>query len=85
MYKKYFNISIPNSTRDYSSNGYVGSVGSVELQPGDILWRSGHVELYIGNNKRAGAHTHYPNNPKDDISIKEGGMNTFTKVYRFIK
>lgn len=85
LYKKYFNISVPNSTRDYSSNGYVGSVGSVELQPGDILWRSGHVELYIGNNKRAGAHTHYPNNSKDDISIKEGGMNTFTKVYRFIK
>lgn len=26
------------------------------LQPGDILWRSGHTEIYIGNGKTVGAH-----------------------------
>ena len=26
-----------------------------DLKPGDILWRDGHTELYIGNGKRAGA------------------------------
>ena len=85
LYKKYFNITIPSTTSSYGSDGFIGNVGSVELQPGDILWKSGHVELYIGNNKRAGAHLNYPKNPKDDISIKTGGMNTFTKVYRFVK
>lgn len=84
LYKKYFNIEIPSTTKNYGSKGYVGSVGSVELKPGDILWREGHVELYIGNNKRAGAHEHYPSNPKNDISIKKG-TSGFTKVYRFIK
>ena len=88
LYKKYFNISIPSTTSGYGSTGYVGNVGSVELQPGDILWREGHVELYIGNNKRAGAHKHYPNSPKDDISIEKGlpsGSYAFTKVDRFVK
>lgn len=88
LYKKYFNINIPNTTDGYGNEGYIGNVGTVELQPGDILWRKGHVELYIGNNKRAGAHEHYPNNPKNDISIKSGlptGKYAFTKVYRFVK
>lgn len=83
LYKKYFDIEIPNTTSDYGSKGYIGAVGSVELKPGDILWRSRHVELYIGNNKRAGAHT--ASYPKErQISIETGGMNSFSKVYRFI-
>ena len=88
LYKKYFNKTIPNSTSQYGNTGYIGKVGSVKLQPGDILWRSGHVELYIGDNKRAGAHDHYPSRPQDDISIKKGlpsGTYAFTKVYRFVK
>ena len=49
LYKKYFNISIPSTTSGYGSTGYVGNVGSVELQPGDILCYSGHVEIYAGD------------------------------------
>lgn len=84
LYKEFFDINIPSTTSVYGSKGYKGLVGSVELQPGDILWRSGHVELYIGNNKRAGAHMHYASHPKDDISIKSG-TEGFTKVYRFVE
>ena len=36
-------VSIP-----YSSN--------MEFIRGDVLWRTGHVEMYIGDNKRVGAH-----------------------------
>lgn len=84
LYKEFFYINIPSTTSGYGSVGYKGLVGSVKLQPGDILWRSGHVELYIGDNKRAGAHTHYASHPKDDISIKSG-TEGFTKVYRFVE
>ena len=31
--------------------------GSVELQPGDVLLRNGHTEMYIGNGKNVGAHS----------------------------
>lgn len=84
LYKEFFNKNIPSTTSGYGSKGYKGLVGSVELQPGDILWKSGHVELYIGNNKRAGAHWHYPSHPKDDITINTG-TSGFTKVYRFVE
>lgn len=29
------------------------------LQAGDVLWRSGHTELYIGNNQQVGANSSY--------------------------
>ena len=83
LYKKYFNITIPSTTGQYGSEGYIGSPSSVKLQSGDILWRSGHVELYLGNNERAGAHS-AKLSAKDQISIKKG-ISGFTKVYRFVK
>ena len=33
--------------------------GAVELQRGDIMWKSSHTELYIGNNQCVGAHKNY--------------------------
>ena len=39
---------IPKSQIDLSS--------SSQLQRGDILWKTGHTEIYIGNNQRVGAH-----------------------------
>ncbi len=85
LYKEYFNMEIPGTTFGYKVDGYIGDFGNVDLQPGDILWRETHVELYIGNGKRAGAHDHYPTNPQDDISIKDVEGGNFDRVYRFIK
>lgn len=31
-------------------------VKGMELLAGDVLWRTGHTEMYIGNGKRVGAH-----------------------------
>ena len=36
-----------------------------DLQPGDILLRTGHTEIYIGNGKNVGAHSNYDGKPGD--------------------
>ena len=33
----------------------------------------GHVEMYIGNGQKFGAHTHYKTHPNDDVSVKTYG------------
>ena len=86
LYKKYFNFTAPSTTRGYytTSPYYVGIYGSVELMPGDIVWKQGHVELYIGNGLLVGAHTDtYP--IPDQISVVSLPKGYYTYVYRFIK
>lgn len=41
----------------------------------------GHVEIYMGNNQRFGAHSHYKDHPENDVSIKSytGGGNLFCR------
>lgn len=66
---------------------------SNSLQRGDILWKSGHTEIYIGNNQLVGAHSDrgYPqtgDQPGNEISVEKyyyrGTNNTvWTKVYRY--
>lgn len=84
LYKKYFNIETPTTTSKYGQKNHIGKYGSVDLQPGDVLWRSGHVEIYIGNGKRVGAHKHYPTHSKDDITVEDLKGANFTDVYRFV-
>lgn len=81
LYSKYFGFVAPNTTSEYGSAYYVGSPTSVDLQPGDVVWRPGHVELYIGNGQTVGAHTNEVAGP-DQISVVP--MGQYTKVYRFI-
>lgn len=52
-------------------------ISMTELQAGDILWRDGHVALYIGNNQTAEAV-----GDTEGIQIKTKG--TFTKAFRII-
>lgn len=85
LYKQYFGIEVPKTTSSYGSANCVGDIGSVELQPGDVLYRSGHVEIYLGNNLRVGAHSAKVATA-DQISVKDyPGGSAFTKVYRFIQ
>ena len=51
LYDEFFGITMPNTTYDYTSQYLVGNDGEVELQPGDVLWKSTHVGIYIGNNQ----------------------------------
>ena len=84
LYQQFFGINMPSTTDDYAnfSQYYVGTYGAVELKPGDVLYRSGHVELYIGNGNRAGAHSSKLA-ISEQISVKSSAGN-FTSVYRFI-
>ena len=49
-----------------------------DLIYGDVLFRSGHTELYIGNNKRVGAHSNY-DGKKGDSSGREIRIDTLSK------
>ena len=84
LYSKYFGIQVPTTTSGYGAQNRIGEDGSVTLQPGDVLWRPGHVEMYIGNGQRVGAHSANVAT-KDQISVKEYKAGQFTYVYRFIQ
>ena len=87
LYYKFFGISVPATTGVYGASYRVGPTSSVTLQPGDVLWRSGHVTLYIGNGKYAAAHGRYgiyANNPAAQISVYNDSPSKYTYVYRFI-
>ncbi len=62
---------------------------SNSLQRGDILWKSGHTEIYIGSNNRVGAHSDrgYPQTGDQtgtEISVSPyWGKQGWTAVYRY--
>lgn len=57
--------ALPRYGFTYYSSSQMHLGNSSQLQPGDILWRSGHVALYVGNGKIAEASDNAPskNNP----------------------
>ena len=73
----------PSAFTTYTMGSYLERVGfrkiSIssysELMPGDILWRSDHTEIYIGDGKRVGAHSSYGHTEAGDqaeeVSVKE--------------
>ncbi len=58
----------------FTSFAFTGDEGA--LQAGDILLRSDHTEIYIGNGQRVGAHSNYDGSPGDssgrEVSITSG-------------
>lgn len=83
LYKQYFNIDVPSNTGSYGEQYRVGPTTSVELQPGDVLWRSGHVIIYIGDGKYVAANNNDCPIP-DQISVYNDNPSKYTYVYRFI-
>jgi len=72
------------------------SIGSVsKLQKGDIVWRTKHTELYIGNKKLAGARHNEKNGIKggktgdqygNEISIEDfSKCGSWTGIFRYTK
>ena len=83
---KHFGITVPTSSGEYQSQS-VHEVSMDEIQPGDILWRSGHVALYIGNGQvaqmsRCNGGDHSTDGNIRDISSLSG-QYAFKKAYRF--
>ena len=56
-----------------------------DLKPGDILWRRGHTELYIGNGKRAGAHGCHGKGRSCKGGDQNGKEVSVTKISKFGK
>lgn len=84
LYKEFFDLDLPSTTYNYGNEGYIGSPSSVELQPGDILWRSEHVTLYLGNGNYVAAHgSKYP--IPDQISVANEQPTSYSRVYRFVE
>lgn len=90
LYKKYFGISMPSTTANYYEyeGYYIGNPVSVQLKPGDVLWRrsgdKGHVTIYIGNGNYVAAHS--AKKPQEDqITVYQDNPAKYTRVYRFIK
>lgn len=87
LYYQFFGISVPMSTSAYGTQYRVGGATSVDLQPGDVLWRKGHVTIYIGNGIYVAAHGNsgkYKSNPAAQISVYNDSPSRYTYVYRFI-
>lgn len=83
LYSQYFGISVPMSTSAYGIQYRVGAATSTSLQPGDVLWRSGHVTIYIGNGVYVAAHTDKVATEKQ-ISVYNDSPSKYMYVYRFI-
>lgn len=69
-------ISIPRTSAEQKSAGKVISLS--ELQPGDIVWRSGHVGIYIGG----GQYIHAPHTG-DVVKVSSMSSGKFTCGVRY--
>lgn len=68
----------------YNFSSYSG------LQRGDVLWKSGHTEIYIGNGQQVGAHYHFGHREAGDqggeITVQDyynDVNNPWTVIYRY--
>ena len=54
-----------------------------DLQRGDILWRSSHTEIYIGDNQQVGAHGQNPSASHPNRSSATGDQGDEISVQSF--
>ena len=71
----------PYSTRDFASIDCIEEVSLNNLQVGDILWRTGHCEIYLGGDRTAAASSFKNKGPTEQVVIKNS-VGNFTKAYR---
>ena len=78
-----FGISLPHSSSAMRSVGY--GVSTSDMQPGDIICYSGHVAIYMGNNKIVHASNSAPY-PRGGIKISNNARyRRIVTVRRIVK
>lgn len=75
---KHFGISLPRHSGDQGKSGRaVAGLGNAK--PGDLIWYSGHIGIYIGNGKVVHA-----SNEKNGIMVSEAAYRTILGIRRII-
>ena len=74
----HFGISLPRTSGEQGSSGRnVGSIGNA--QPGDLVWYSGHIAIYIGNGNVVHA-----SNEKEGIKVSNAAYRNVLGVRRIV-
>ncbi|MBR5566444.1 MAG: C40 family peptidase [Roseburia sp.] len=75
---KHFGISLPRHSGDQGKSGRAVD-GLSNAKPGDLVWYSGHIGIYIGNGKIVHA-----SNPKNGIITSNATYRTILGIRRII-
>lgn len=75
---KHFGISLPRHSGDQGKAGRAVD-GLSNAKPGDLVWYSGHIGIYIGNGKIVHA-----SNPKNGIITSNANYRTILGIRRII-
>ena len=75
---KHFGISLPRTSGEQGKSGRAVD-GVSSAKPGDLVWYSGHIGIYIGNNQIVHA-----SNPKNGIMISEVTYRKILGIRRII-
>lgn len=82
LYKQFFNIYRGSNTDQIHSNcqDIRVALDINTLQPGDVLWRNGHVGIYLGN----GQYVH-ASSTQTGIKVSSFNSSSFTEAYRYVQ
>lgn len=75
---KHFGISLPRTSSEQGKSGRAVN-GLDNARPGDLVWYSGHIGIYIGNGKIVHA-----SNPKNGIITSNATYRTILGIRRIV-
>ena len=77
---KHFGITTPTYTGAYTS---AHKISLNDIQPGDILYRDGHVGIYIGNGQLVQSSSCYGGDHSEDLNIRTYNASSWVCAYRY--
>ena len=80
IFRNAVNINLPRTSSEQARSLAGNEVTFSQARPGDIVWRSGHIGIYIGNDQ----YIHAPQTG-DVVKISNNASSRFTKVFRVLQ